>query len=432
MKPSKIHNLFAMGDQLVVSGSRFLLAVIIARVLGENALGVYSLVISIVYLAITTQQSLISTPFANFRLRPSTADEKNYLQETWLFAAALAVFVGLAMAGAGTILVSLSTSNGVLDLGLAFLWASLAAPFMLMVEFARRAWLIRMQGWRAFVVDSVANCIAVALIAALVVSGRLTVATVFAILAATYLPAAVVCSKLLLPHLKFSRASLGKTAKKHWELGKFIFFSEGLNYGRSNLVLWIIGAFLGIGTTGLYAACHSLMRVINPFFLGVASVAEPKIAAGFATRGKPEARRIAIRVLFVILTGTLPICIAVSLSSHYLLNRIYGPEFAEYSEVVMWLAASIFLASVSYPFSNALQAIDRPDVNFRIRAFVFLIAICGVMVAVPFRGLVGVAQVQFLCAAIAFAIRLYFFNKLTSSCDTAEDCSPARRRSEQT
>ena len=418
--PTAVHSMFTLADQIVVSGTRFLVMIVVARSCGEAVLGAFALVISIVYLTQMVQQTLVSTPYANFRLRPSKISEREYLRDVSQFAIIVSAFASLLALSLGGVVVLVSRMSSehrevLLLLGHGFFGAALATPFLLLTEFARRVWLIRMQGRRAFVLSTSVGLGLIALVSVLLVQDRLTINSVFAAMAAVFGLATCVCFRLLLFDLRIDFESLAKTIRRHWAFGKYIFFSESLNYGRSNLLHWLITAFLGIGATGFYSACQSIMRVINPFYLAVAGVAEPTIAAGFALGGKAEVRRIAIKVLVFLIAGTLPLCIAVTYSSNFLLNVLYGPKFAEYSVVVVWLAAAGFLASISYPFSNAMQAVDRPDINYRIRVLTFALSLVGVIVAAQIWGLVGVAATHVLCSWIALTIRIYYFQRLTAA-----------------
>ena len=64
--------IYALIDQAMVSGSRFLATIIVGRVCGPGELGTYSLAVSLLVLAACFQEAMITTPYAvlSQRLRP--------------------------------------------------------------------------------------------------------------------------------------------------------------------------------------------------------------------------------------------------------------------------------------------------------------------------------------------------------------------------
>ena len=187
--------------------------------------------------------------------------------------------------------------------------------------------------------------------------------------------------------------------------------SEATLLGKSNLVKWIIGASLGLEATGIYEACDSLMRAVNPYFLAVANFTEPILAKSYAVSGHMEVRRMTFKILALMVAGILPVCGGLSIASKYLLGILFSAVVAEYWPVVVWLAANSVLFSISYPFANALQAIDRPHINFWTRLVSFAIVVVIALFASTAYGIVGVAASVFVGSLFSLLTRLYFFHR---------------------
>lgn len=426
--PTTLNGFFSLADQVVVSGTRFLITVIIARSCGESVLGIYALVLSLIFISIMCQQTLITTPFANFRHRKDLEQEHQYLTDIWfmsLLASLIAAAAILSMGGVFRVSSGLFSGEefrtGSQQLAWGCVFAALATPFVVQLEFFRRVLLIRMQAKWALVLDATANTVVVALLVMTGVLGKVNANVVFLIFAIVNAIAVVIAFSRVIGTAKFNWASVKKNVARHWEFGKWIFGSEAVTFGRGNLLKWIIGGFLGLGATGIYSACDSLMRAINPYFLGVASVAEPTLAKGFAESGKREVRRLALKVMLIMAAGTLPICLTVALTSPLLLYHLFDAKFAEYSLVVVWLSAASFMSSLGYPLANSLQAIDRPDINFRIRLATMTIVVVGSVIAAYSVGLWGIAMMQFVGSFIAFALRALFFNSFLSNGTTSQE-----------
>lgn len=428
------NGVYALIDQSIVSGTRFLVTVLVAKACGEVVLGVYALVLSMVLMALIVQQTLVTTPYSNFRNRVQA--KSNYYGDVWLQSVLVALLSGLLIAVIGGVFWLLSPAGQadsdkfpMAQMALACVSAAIAVPFMVSVEFFRRTWLIRMQSKSALILDALISVAVLSVLGALFYLDRLDANAVFGVLAVVNLVAALVGLRLLRPHLDLSQNTAMEHLRKHWGFGKWIFSSEAMTFGRGHLLKWIIGGFLGIGATGIYSACDSLMRAINPFFLAVASVAEPTLAAGYAKSGRTEVKRIAFKVLAIMVAGTLPICLIVSLLSEHLLLYFYGPTFATYAWVVVWLALAAFVYSNGYPLANAIQAIDRPEINFRVRMFTFVFVISASLLVAPTWGLAGLAFLQLVSAILSFSIRVAVFRYLFSPPGKALADHPTRQMS---
>ena len=98
----------ALIDQAVVSGTSFLTTVMIARAASADVLGVYAMALSLLIMAVSIQDSLITLPFTIFRQNSIVSPEEHagssLILSGLLSVAALLAFIvaaaGLSIAGA--------------------------------------------------------------------------------------------------------------------------------------------------------------------------------------------------------------------------------------------------------------------------------------------------------------------------------------------
>ena len=366
----------------------------------------------------------MTTPFANFRYRENSLSEAQYDSIVWCYSVVLTIVFAILVVGAGVLFSLLNSSfsnesQTLEKLAGGFFWAGATVPFLSQAEFFRRCWLVKLQSVNAFLLDSFVWLTSVAVIVALYFFEALTLPAVFAVLTAFTARGSFFCWNKVVQFHSVSKHDVRRVASRHWKFGHWILFSESLTIGKTFGTKWILVGFLGLGAVGIYEACHSLLRAINPFFLAVANVAEPLIAKGYAKAGRDEVRRIAMKVLLVMLAGTIPICLAIGISAPWLLELLYSNEVSQEWPVVVWLAATGVVYSVSFPFSNSIQAIGHPKINFFIRLNSFFIVIAGSALVAPTYHLVGVAAMGTLGSVVALLLRLYFFFSFMGRASTA-------------
>ena len=194
----KTNAAYSLLDQVVVSGSRFAISLLIVKAAGAEVLGSYGLTMSLVFLALVVQQTIITTPFANFRHRTDSATPGQYETLIWMTSIVVALFAGASIGAIGLLfsLVATSIVEGGAELsmlGNAFCSAAIAVPAILQVEFFRRIWLIKLQSKFAFILDSSVWLSTVGILFLAFLFQQLTMPLVFGVLGTVSFVALLTC-----------------------------------------------------------------------------------------------------------------------------------------------------------------------------------------------------------------------------------------------
>jgi O-antigen/teichoic acid export membrane protein len=331
-----VHSLL---DQGVVSATNFLTGVIIARTCSKTELGLYMLGFSVFLFLVDLQTSLIATPYMIYAPRLKGSASALYTGSTLIhqlgfcLLAMLALAVSAVMSGFGV---------GPKGMG-SVLWALVAAvSFIMFREYARRILFAHLQAMRALVLDS---CIAVAQIGSLLVLGYL------GLLSANraYWVIGGACGLAVLGWLWSDRSlhqvRIGHAMadlRKNWSFGKWALIS-GFTWTLSmNLYPWLLAAFHGTASAGIWAACLGAVALGNPAVLGVQNFLGPKIA------------HVPISLF----------CAAMMIWGGRVVGSLYGREYLGNGLVVAVLAWNLSVTAVASSFSRALFAIERADIDF--------------------------------------------------------------------
>lgn len=158
----------------------------------------------------------------------------------------------------------------------------------------------------------------------------------------------------------------------------------------SSMDTLVLGVFVASGQIGVYEISWNLASILAVFSLAIQQTLFPEISS-VATDDKQERivslldDAFAYAGLFLIpgLVGSL-------LIGDFVL-RIYGPEFSSGHAVLVILVASRLAYAYGEQFLNALNALDRPDLAFRINAVFFVTNISLNFVLVYLYGWIGAA-----------------------------------------
>lgn len=406
----------SLADQVVSSATNFLTGVIIARACSKEELGLYMLGFSLILLMTDFQTSLITTPYMVYAPRLKGRAHALYTGSALIHQSTFCVITMLGVA-CGAIVVT----HGVGPRGLGpVLWALVLVIALIMLrEHARRVSFARLRLKTAFLFDTF---IAVGQISGLLVLAR------FHLLSASraYWMVGSVCGIAVVgwlwsdggcydPRLSESLADF----KKNWTLGKWV-FASGLVWAVSmNLYPWLLAAFHGVASTGVWAACLGVVSVGNPFLLGTQNLIGPKIAHEYAANGPRGLHRLVLKIAAVVGTPMSMLCLVMFIWGGRFLTLLYGRQYAGNRLIVAILALNLLVTATTFSFSRALFAVDRAYVDFLVNfTALFIMLTLGLWMVRAFGTLgaaLGLLGANFATSAVRVGVFLKLPNGLPRS-----------------
>ncbi len=285
--------------------------------------------------------------------------------------------------------------------------------FVVFRDFIRRLYFARLRVETALLFDLVVALLQIAGVVGLYLSGRLSVYLICWVIGSASGAAAVVW---LFLHRGTFRTELGRALsdlRRNWAFGKWV-FASGVVWNLSmNVYPWLLTAFQGTASTGVWAACIGVTALANPPLMGMQNFLGPKIATVYAERGARAAHRFALRssVLLAVVTGFL--CFALFLLGGPLLVLIYGSKYAGNGTVVSLLSLNLAVVTVAFPFSRALFAIERADIDFKINLIPLLALFTLGIWLVRSLGPVGAALALLVANLAASCVRWFYLTLLS-------------------
>lgn len=175
----------------------------------------------------------------------------------------------------------------------------------------------------------------------------------------------------------------------------------------------ILGLLVPSSLVGVYAVAWSLTRFLDIFGNAIRQTVFPEISS-VSAREDPQAAGGLIEDSLAF-TGfiTIPGFVGGTLLADRLM-RIYGPEFLQGTQVLWLLLLSILVYGFAQQCQIGLNAVDRPDVAFRVNAVFVVTNVVLNVVLIRQLGWIGAAIASAFSASLAFVLAYWLLLTLVT------------------
>jgi O-antigen/teichoic acid export membrane protein len=412
---TKRESLLSLVDQTVVSGTAFLTTVLLGRWCGAEQLGVYALGFTIVVLMTNAQGALVTIPYTNqWRTRPQ-ADRAGFAGGALIQQIAFAALMSGALGILGVLLLLFGLHG---KINTAVLVVGVVLPLLLLREFARRFAFAHLRVGTACCIDLVVSVAQIAGIIVIFFADRLDATTAFI---ATGIAASIGGSMgLAKMRRSFSLRLdlLAPSIREHWRFGRWVLASSLLITIQTYFVHWLLAFISGTADTGVYSACLTSVRVLNPLLLGIGNVSGPLAARAFADGGLNRLRSLIGKVSSCLIPVLGLYCILVHAVGDQVIAFLYrGNEYLGHGHLLTVFALTVFVAAFDLPIDAGLSAMNRPDIGFRASVVSTLVVVVGSCLLIPKYGMLGGAYAGLLgqsCGVVLRVLAFYRFLRTAS------------------
>ncbi len=182
-----------------------------------------------------------------------------------------------------------------------------------------------------------------------------------------------------------------------------------LNYKAD---IFLVNLFITPTAAGVYVISVQISERLWLLSQAVSTVALPHLSQ---LRGNEEARTTLTPLLArLTLTVTFVAASMLAIIAYPLVLFLFGDEFKHSIIPLLTLLPGIVAGSASRILSNDIAARGRPELNMYMSIFTVSINIIGNIILIPLHGLFGAALATSLAYSLNFAIRLFFYWRLTN------------------
>ena len=398
---------FPLADQGLISGTNFLVVVLLARGADPAELGMFALIHAGLLFANSMQLALITQPFV-FHSASRQGDE--FSRYATRAALSQLVLTGLAVAAVTAIavvwyVVDSSSSR------LVFLMVPAIVAWQLQ-EFTRRIRYVRGHTVSAFANDLIAYGGWAAGVALLWRLDRLTSTSALVMLALAFGVAFVVAMRSLSPQMSLPVAGERFAAflSESWAFGRWLLGTTLAYWTAAQLFPFLTAVFVSTESTGAIRAAVTLMGPGYVIMQAVDTSYSPKAAKVFRLNGTAGLERIGRRIALLTLPPVIAFSVVVISLPEWFLRTVYGEQFQDYGYLAQATAVSFVFAYIAQLFMVGLRAKGDGVSVFRGYLWSSAFVLTGGVLAVYFAGTEGaafgiVAQSVILCLALG---RRYF------------------------
>ena len=328
-------------DQLVLSGSNFIINIILARFLGIESFGVFSLLWITMLFFLSVQQAAIIAPMYSIEGQ-NNFDKKSIFQVNFfqIILTLISTFFLILF------LSIFSFFSNVIDIGFNLIPAIIFCSIYLLHDYARRVLFLAKKYIQALIIDLIAYF--GFLIVLLTVNKEiLNSYNIFLIPIFTFFLA-------ILYYLKTTKFYfVNKNKKKfneYWEFSKWLSLSNILQWVSGNLFV-LVGTFtIGPWVAGIIRIFQNLLGVMSVIFHALENFIPIEAAKLYSSNGLKIMKKFLITVFG---KGVLFLIILIFsvrfLRPDFIIEKIYGTQYADYGYLLY-----IYLVVYFFIFSNLL------------------------------------------------------------------------------
>jgi len=191
---------------------------------------------------------------------------------------------------------------------------------------------------------------------------------------------------------------------------------------NSNIPRYFIEQYLGKRELGIFAAIAYLMVVGNMVVSALGQSASPRLAKYYKAGNKTAFQLLVLQLIGIgFMIGAIGISVAV-VAGRQILSIVYQPEYAEYTNLLVWLMMAAGIGYISSFLGYAITAAQYFRVQIPLFAAVTVTSSITCLVLLPKLGLLGAAIAPLISAivqaTISFGIIIYALRKLNANKQT--------------
>lgn len=398
------HVNWALADQTMVSGVNFLTGILLARYLGIEEFGRFTLVWMSVLFVNSLQHALINSPMMSIGPKQPKAELPAYYGAVIVQQIVFSCVVFLALF-AGVHWSEVFFSEWKVE-GLALPLAAVALALILQ-DFLRRYFFTQSLAPVAFAIDAIRYVGQIVVLLWLFVFSQADMdsARVLWVIATLSMLAAIV-GGFFVERIEIHAKALKATAIRHWHFSKWLAGSSLMQWTSGNFFLISAGTVLGPTAVGALRAAQNLMGITHILFQGLENIVPIQASRYYHENGLVRLKSYLRQVVVNGGLATATIALTFSVAPEFWLALVFGDPFAVYGGLVRWYAILYLLMFFGLPLRAGLRAIEHVRPIFWGYLATSLFAVAAAYPLIELLGLSG-AMIGMLLTQIVMLVVLW-------------------------
>lgn len=396
----------AILDQGLISGSNFLIGILLARWLAPEQYGAYALTFSIFLLFSLLQQSLILEPQSVLGPADFAENLRGYLGALLWLQTGFASLMVLVLGVSAWIGRDMGWSAGLVG---ALAGVTIAVPCLLLFWLVRGACYVKVSPQIA-VQGSLLYCLLVtSLLFVTYHRGLMSPFVAFLLMGL----GALVTSAFLLIRLKPSlrlnkgRMKLSTVSRRHWVYGRWALASAVVTWLPWNVYYSVLSHYYGLEEAGALRAIMNLFLPLGQTLTALSLLLHPIVARKLRGQGRAGVLRQAPKIMCLYAAGAILYWAVVIPFRQPIFRFLYKGHYADVTFLLPWVALASIFWFAAYAPPITLRAVQAPSSVFIVYSAASILTVLIGIPATRAYGLRGAILGASLSSVMALAVGLH-------------------------
>jgi O-antigen/teichoic acid export membrane protein len=400
-RPTVVKAVLSIIDQVIVSGTSFVTAVIVGRAASPDLLGRYYLTLTVAFVLLGLQENLVSGPYTVLSARRRGRDLAEFTGSAWLLLATLIGASALLVAGAVG-----ATSVAERPGSIAGSWALVGVlPLLLLREAIRRFAFARLEMATAVTLDSAVSMLQLMGLLLIWYVGRMSLFNIFAVMGVACGLSCAGWFILQPPSMRLVRRRVLSDWRENWSFARWALLSYAIVDTIPFAMPWFVYLAGGSAASGTFGACTTLIGVMNVFVGGMGNFLRPKAAESFINQGTAGLSRVLIHAAWIFIAVFGSICLVIAATGDALAVLIFGEAFSGTGGILLSLAVGVLIGSLGWIAANGLWAIGQLRASFVADVSMLLATVASAAALVGRFGPLGAALATLIGMVVGAALK---------------------------
>jgi O-antigen/teichoic acid export membrane protein len=404
----------AIVDQGLISGSNFLIGILLARWLVPAQYGAFSLAFSVFLLLSYVYQSLLSEPQGVFSGSAYSQCLRGYLKALLGIQAMVTVFGIVLLGGGAAVVYAMGKADGLPG---ALAGVAIASPCILFFWLLRRAYYMNLAPGRA-AMGALIYCVLVT--AGLLVAYKKALVSPFSAYLLMAIGALGTGFFLLtqvnkaLPPDAVAGPTAAEAWRKHWSYGRWALAVSVVTWIPYYMYYPLVSAFSGMAQAGQLRALMNLSLPMEQSYTALSILFLPYAARICREKGVQSSGPLVRRITMLFICGALVYWAVLIPFKGIVFHVLYGDKYLEVAPLIPYVALGTTLWSAAFGPAILLRAIESPDSIFYARIAASALSLVVGVPATRAFGLWGVVSSIIIANLAAFVISMYILQRKAS------------------
>ena len=405
----------AILDQGLISGSNFLIGILLARWLVPAEYGAFSLAFSVFLLLSYVYQSLLSEPQAVFSGSAYRHCLRGYLKALLSIQLVVTVFGLVLLGGCAGVVYMMGKADGLPG---ALAGVAIASPCILFFWLLRRSYYMNLAPARA--------AMGAFIYFVLVTAGLFTayrkawmspfaaylLMAIGALGTGLFLLAQI---KKVLPADTEKAPTAAQAWHKHWEYGRWALAVSVVTWIPYYMYYPLVSMFSGMAAAGQLKALMNLSLPLEQSYTALAILFLPYSARVCREKGISSSGPLVRRITMLFVAGAVVYWGLLIPFKGIAFHVLYGGKYMEVAPLIPYVAIGTTMWSAAFGPAILLRAIESPDSIFYARVVASVLSLVVGVPATKMFGLWGVVASVIVANIAAFVISMYILQRKSNA-----------------